>query len=132
MFTKRVIIAGSRNFIPFNRDLKKIDNLLQNIEEPIIISGCADGADKFGEMYAEYNCLQVERYPADWTKYGKRAGYIRNKQMGEVADMAIIFWDGKSKGSKMMIDIMKELNKPYRIIMFEPSEFSKSLVKNNT
>lgn len=119
MFSKRVIIAGSRHFVPLNKHLKLLDHYLQNIEDPIIISGCAKGADSFGEMYAERRQLKVEKYPADWNKYGKRAGYIRNKQMGDVSDFAIIFWDGLSKGSKMMIDIMKELNKPYRVIMFE-------------
>ncbi|MBR6510506.1 MAG: hypothetical protein IKT38_07870, partial [Clostridia bacterium] len=57
----------------------------------------------------------VEKYLADWEKYGKSAGPIRNKQMAEVSDYVICFWDEKSKGTKSMIDYAKKLNKPIKI-----------------
>lgn len=50
----------------------------------------------------EHN-LEIERFPADWKKYGKAAGPIRNDQMAQVADMVIAFWDGKSKGTENML-----------------------------
>ena len=43
-------------------------------------------------------------FPADWDKYGKRAGYLRNVQMAEYADALLAFWDGESRGTKNMID----------------------------
>jgi hypothetical protein len=53
-----------------------------------------------------------------WDLFGKKAGYMRNEEMAKVADAAIIFWDGKSKGSKHMIDISKKYNLKLRIVMF--------------
>jgi hypothetical protein len=70
-----------------------------------ILSGGAPGPDLYGEAFAEINTLKLERYPADWEHKGKIAGAIRNKQMAENADALIAIWDGKSKGTKNMIDL---------------------------
>ena len=81
----------------------------------IIISGGARGADALGERYARENGFKVERYPADWDTYGKSAGPRRNKQMAEVCDCAICFWDGQSRGTASMIEFAKQLGKPVRV-----------------
>jgi len=106
----RIIIAGSRNFNNYELLKEKCDYYLKNkqADEVIIVSGTARGADQLGERYARERGLQIESYPANWTKYGKRAGYLRNQEMANVADGLIAFWDGKSRGTKHMIDIMNE------------------------
>ena len=53
---------------------------------------------------------------AKWDLYGKSAGYKRNVEMANNADMLIAFWDGTSKGTKHMINIMHEQNKKVIII----------------
>jgi hypothetical protein len=58
-----------------------------------------------GEKYASERNFNIERYPAEWDKYGKSAGYIRNREMAMNSDTAVCFWDGKSKGTKHMIDL---------------------------
>lgn len=78
-----------------------------------VISGHAPGADTLGEIYADDNDIPVELHPADWNRYGKAAGHIRNAQMADVADAAVIMWDGKSKGTKNMIHEMKKRGLPY-------------------
>lgn len=114
--TKKVIVAGSRSFKDYDLLCKRLDYYFSNIT-PIIICGEARGADTLGKKYAEeHNCL-IESYPADWSK-GKNAGYIRNEKMAEVADFAVCFWDGKSKGTEHMINIMKKLNKPVKVVKF--------------
>lgn len=110
----RVIIAGSRNFNDYPRLEKSVIEILKKIrpsKELEIISGTANGADKMGERFAlKYN-VKIKRFPAQWDIYGKRAGYVRNNLMSEYAmendnhGVLIAFWDGKSKGTKMMIDI---------------------------
>jgi len=70
-----------------------------------VVSGTARGADKWGERYARRFNYIITKFPADWNKYGKSAGYIRNKQMAEYADHLIAFWDGESKGTKHMINL---------------------------
>lgn len=82
-----------------------------------VISGTANGVDKLGEAWAYAHDLPVERYPADWPKYGKRAGYVRNEQMAKVAEGALILWDGYSPGTKHMINICEQTNLPYYVYM---------------
>lgn len=81
------------------------------------IAGLARGADALGAKFARAHC-QLYEFPADWDRYGKRAGFMRNEQMGHFADGLIAFWDGKSRGTKHMIDFMKSLGKPVHIVMY--------------
>lgn len=116
--TKRVIIAGCRDYNNYIEAKKYIDFCISEIRktnEIVIVSGGASGADAIGERYAFDNGFKVEKYPANWKKYGKGAGPIRNKQMAEICDYIICFWDNKSKGTKSMIDYAKRLNKPIKI-----------------
>ena len=116
--TKRVVIAGCRDYENYEQAKEFIDICLSNVRkenEIIIVSGGARGADAIGERYAKENGFAVEKYPADWEKYGKSAGPIRNKQMAEISDYVICFWNEKSKGTKSMIDYAKKLNKPVKI-----------------
>ena len=116
----KVIIAGSRSFSDYDLLKKHADYMLSRIQEPIeIVSGGATGADALGERYAQEKGLEIEYYPADWDKYGKSAGYIRNKQMARNADALIAFWDGTSKGTKHMIDIARKDDLPTRICHVE-------------
>lgn len=61
---------------------------------------------------------KIERYPADWNKYGKAAGYRRNVQMSQIANACVVFWDGISPGSKHMIDIATNKGLPLRIVRY--------------
>jgi hypothetical protein len=107
----KVIIAGSR-FDMRNKPLvlrmkreviKAIE--LSGFQISEVVSGMARGFDQLGEMYAKKFNLPVYAAPADWDTYGKSAGYRRNVEMAEHADALLAFWDGKSKGTKHMIDI---------------------------
>ena len=102
----RVIIAGCRDFTDYELLKEKCDFYLQNKkpENIVFVSGHASGADALGERYAEERGLQLETYPADWKAHGRAAGPISNAQMADVADALIAFWDGKSRGTKNMID----------------------------
>lgn len=108
----KVIIAGTRDFNDYDFLKKNVDYFLQGInpnnEEIEIVSGNARGADKLGERYAKEHNLPVKLFPANWDKYGKRAGYLRNQEMANYSDVLIAFWDEKSKGTKHMIDIAKK------------------------
>lgn len=99
----RVIIAGSR-------DCTDPAHVFWAVEESgwiptVVISGTAKGADQCGEQWAECFSIPVEKFPADWKTYGRRAGYLRNEQMANNADALIALWNGKSAGTKHMIEI---------------------------
>lgn len=112
----KVIIAGSRNITDYRLLKMCLSKTIFNITE--IVCGKAKGVDSLGERYAEEQNIICTYFPADWNKYGLRAGYIRNTEMGRYADSLIAIWDGRSKGTIHMIDIMKKLNKPYEVFLY--------------
>lgn len=102
----RVIIAGGRDFNDYPLLAKTMDELLVNIpDEIIVVSGTAKGADTLGERYAVERGYSIYTFSADWKKYGKRAGFLRNEEMAKNADALVAFWDGESRGTKHMIDL---------------------------
>lgn len=114
-----VIIAGGRDFEMLEKHMLMLDDICDSVEASEIVSGTARGADKAGEYYAHTRKIPCTRFPANWKKYGKSAGYIRNEEMAKYADMLVAFWDGKSRGTKHMIKTMKQFNKPVRVISYE-------------
>lgn len=104
----KVIIAGCRDFNDYAILKDKCEFYLQNkmrTHNVIVVSGHASGADSLGEKFAQEHNLQCELHPADWERHGKAAGPIRNKEMADVSDALIAFWDGNSRGTKSMIDL---------------------------
>jgi hypothetical protein len=121
----KVIVAGSRSIESLGVVTKAIEDSGFNITE--IVSGRAKGVDKLGEHYGLVKNLPVKLFPADWDKHGKAAGPMRNRQMADYADAAVIVWDGVSKGTKHMIYEMNKRNKKCYIYMHLSSEFAKEL-----
>jgi hypothetical protein len=98
----KCIIAGSRTFTDYKTILDAITKSQFEITE--VVSGGAAGADKLGEQWALENKVLLTIFIPDWSLYGKAAGPIRNLQMATYAEALIALWDGKSKGTKNMID----------------------------
>lgn len=102
----KVIIAGGREFNNYALLKNTLDKLLK--EDFDVVSGKARGADSCGERYAIHHGKRVHEFPADWDTYGKRAGYLRNAEMADFADILVAFWDGVSRGTKHMINLAKK------------------------
>lgn len=102
----RVIIAGSRSINSYIRVECAIHDSGFVITE--VLSGCASGVDRLGELWAQYANIPVRRFPADWDQYGKRAGYLRNEQMAQNADALIAVWDGTSRGTAHMLKLAQQ------------------------
>lgn len=96
------IIAGSRKI----NDYIFIKRIIQMAPFTIrhIISGGADGVDGCGISWAREMHLPFTIYPADWKRYGKPAGPIRNQIMADISDALIAVWDKQSPGTKNMIE----------------------------
>lgn len=134
----KIIIAGSREFNNYSKVLESFSQLLlylrdkdylisrDNLE---IISGGAGGADALGEKLARNHEIPLKIFPAEWdnfdvdaceiryNRYGKPynvlAGLNRNVEMAKYAQdsslgILMAFWDGKSHGTKHMINAARK------------------------
>jgi hypothetical protein len=112
----RILITGDRDWIDA---IPIIDMLKVAHPSTIIIHGAAKGADKLAGIIAEHYGLKVLPYPAEWTKYGKPAGPIRNKQMIDEGkpDYVLAFHNDikNSKGTKNMIEQSLKAHIPVRL-----------------
>lgn len=114
----KIVIAGCRNYNNYYEAKEYIDFCIREIKKNntiVILSGGCKGADMLGERYAIENGYEIRKFVADWDKYGKAAGPIRNEQMAIEADYIICFWDYKSRGTKSMIEYAKKYSKPCKI-----------------
>jgi len=104
----KTIIAGSRN-INDNKTVQDAMNIADlpphSIHITEIVSGCARGVDQIGEQLAKFYGIPIKRFPAQWERFGRSAGYKRNAKMAKYADALIAIWDGKSRGTKHMINL---------------------------
>ncbi len=103
----KVIIAGSRTITDYEKLLEAVHDSGFTVSS--VISGMATGADALGVIYANKNDIPLLEHPANWAKYGKSAGPIRNNQMAQAADALIALWDGKSPGTKHMISTAEKV-----------------------
>ena len=115
----KIVIAGCRDYNNYPEAKAYLDSCITAMPENeyIILCGGCRGADMLGARYAMEKGFKVEYYPAHWERYGKSAGLKRNFQMAQACDCVICFWNGKSKGTKSMIEMAKQLSKPIRIKM---------------
>lgn len=104
----KVIIAGGRDYHNYDTLIDAIEEAQFDIKE--VVSGGAKGVDALGERYAMEKNKTLHIYEADWERHGRAAGPLRNKKMAENADALIAIWDGKSKGTKNMIETAEKHN----------------------
>ena len=118
----KVIIAGGRDFNDYKALKEYMNNYLEKYIKLkyriFIVSGRAKGADSLGEKYAKEHGFGLILKPANWDKYGKRAGYLRNSEMADIANACVAFWDGKSRGTKHMIDLAKKKQIFLRVVRY--------------
>lgn len=101
----KTIIAGMRDFHHYPTLLAAIRDCPWNIDH--VVSGGATGVDALGEQYASESGLPLQVFAItrkQWNEFGKKAGPMRNRQMAESAEALLAIWDGKSKGTKNMIE----------------------------
>ncbi|MGZ9868239.1 DUF2493 domain-containing protein [Priestia endophytica] len=115
-----MVVAGGRYFNDYNLLKRKLDSLLKSFstQDIEIVSGGARGADNLGERYAKEKGCKLTVMNAEWDLYGKSAGYRRNAEMAKYADACVCFWDGKSKGTKHMIDLAQREGIKLRVVQY--------------
>lgn len=104
----RVLVYGGRDFAKQNLGFRALDQLHAEFGFTLVIDGMARGADTIGYNWAQKEELPSERYPAQWDKYGRSAGPIRNKQMLDEGkpDIAVAFpgGTGTSNMTKQLLE----------------------------
>lgn len=92
----RLLITGDRRWdepLPIRR-------CLEDLKPDVIIHGAARGADRLADVIAESLGIEREPYPADWGRYKKGAGPIRNQQMlDEGKPDLVVFFHRSLEGS---------------------------------
>lgn len=110
----KLAVVGSRLFNNQSLFIEEIS--VFNPE--LIITGDASGADQFAREYAQLNGIDLKVHAANWKKYKRAAGYIRNEFIIHDSDVVLAFWDGLSPGTKDSIGWARKFNKPCKLIMF--------------
>lgn len=104
----RILVCGGRDFA--NEALVEKTLFDYAGMDTVIIQGEAKGADSIAKMWAYDHDIPVESYPANWDKYGKRAGFIRNHQMLKEGNPNLVIAFPGGKGTQMMVMLAKAAN----------------------
>lgn len=115
----KVAVVGGRSFIDYTRMNDVLTAIHNKKKISLIVSGGARGADSFAENWAKIRNIDCRIFLPDWDKHGKSAGFKRNALIINEADVCVAFWDGKSKGTKLSIDLARKREIPLKVIKYE-------------
>ena len=131
----KLIVAGSRTITDkvtvFTIIDKHINWLLSNhhlfnLKDLVIVSGTANGPDSIAIEYAEEKNIKLEKFPAQWINekgiLDKSAGFKRNEKMALNSTHLLAIWDGKSRGTSHMIQLMEAKDKHVHVFVYEPKD----------
>lgn len=112
----KVAIIGSRNL-----GVIGLENFLpENVTE--IISGGAKGVDTCAREYAQSHNIPLKEFLPDYSRFGRSAPLKRNLEIIAYADFVLAFWDGKSHGTKYVIDNCKKQDIPIKVYLYKPKK----------
>ena len=105
----KVAVVGSRNL--------RIDDLGKYLPDGVteIVSGGARGVDTSAREYALTHNIKLTEFLPEYERYGRSAPLKRNLQIIRCADMVLAFWDGKSHGTRFVIENCKNENVPIKV-----------------
>lgn len=108
-----IAIVGSRDY----EDVSKVVAFVKELPKgTVVISGGARGVDTIAEASAQMFGLETKIFKADWATYGKQAGFLRNRQIVDLADRLVAFWDGQSRGTAHSIQLGYDKGIPVEVI----------------
>lgn len=114
---RRVLVCGDRRWIDDGYLVNILDMMHLQERFSVVIEGCANGADimagdhrpspGYGPGWARVRGVEGAHYPAEWDRYGRAAGPVRNRQMrvDGKPDLVIAFHHDimSSRGTRDMV-----------------------------
>lgn len=120
------MVCGSRTITDKEWVFSQIEQVwywnLACYKDHVMVEGGAQGVDSLAKEYAVENEWEIKEFPANWSKYGKSAGMVRNIAMVDYCDLCLILWDGQSKGTKHDIDLCEQKKKKYFVVRYDLKE----------
>lgn len=108
-----IAIIGSREY----PDWRVIHDFVYTLpHDTTVVSGGARGVDRVAESVAKERGLATRIFPADWNMFGKRAGFLRNQDIINAAEIVVAFWDGTSRGTAHSLGLARAACKPVYIV----------------
>ena len=107
----KVAVIGSRNLTVSNLGKYLPDQTTE------IVSGGARGIDSCAKNYANANGIPLKEFLPNYDEFGRSAPLLRNLEIIDYADIVLAFWDGKSRGTKFVIDKCRAKGKPVNIFI---------------
>jgi hypothetical protein len=109
----KILVTGSRDWTDARRIQEEIFRALYETKTPhdeaaLIHGACPSGADAIADQYGTDTGMHVVRVPADWGRWKRRAGFIRNAEMVELEpDICLAFIRNGSRGASMTADLAR-------------------------
>jgi len=99
----RLVICGSRTFEDYGKFEKELNKQIEGLKVDLILSGGCRGVDAMAKNYAQLNGYEHKELKANWRRFGRGAGPMRNTELAKQGTSTIGFWDGESKGTYDML-----------------------------
>jgi|ERR1051326_1869249 hypothetical protein len=124
----KYVISGSRRITDYQIVVAAMEQAIKTFGEwpSLIIEGgqrtrnehdiIVGGVDYLASIWAVLNGVRLETCQSNWAKYKLAAGPIRNRKMATMGDVLVAIPDAQSKGTRDMINAMRELEKPVFIL----------------
>ena len=126
----RLIVCGGVDFTDYAMLSRELDALIAALGAVTLVSGGARGADALAERYAAERGIPIRVFPAEWKRFGRAAGPIRNRAMlrfaRERTAVVAAFWNGRSRGTASMIGLAERAGVLCRIYPYRKDADTKA------
>lgn len=113
----KIAVSGSRPIHDREAVFKILDSFFSGRKSFEIVVGDARGVDRLVREWASLREVKLHVCRAEWERYGRRAGFVRNEKMAKIADELLAVWDGKSSRTAHMVITMHRQRKPVKVVL---------------
>lgn len=120
----KLAVVGTREFTDWNIFYDVLDAFVSTTSSPVelIVSGGAVGPDSMAERYAANKNIDMLVIKPDWNRHGQAAGMVRNGEIVENCDEALVFWNYNSKGTMNTVNRLYKAEKNFMVYDFTKNE----------